>query len=249
MKKAIIIETIDLTKIYGLGDVEVQALVDVSLKIQEGEFVAIMGPSGSGKSTLMNILGCLDRPNAGKYILAGEDVSDLDKTQLAHIRNRGIGFVFQSYNLLPRTSALENVMLPMLYNRDNHTSEIQQREKALSVLESVGLADRVEHQPQELSGGQSQRVAIARALVNDPVLLLADEPTGNLDSRSGKEIMALLAALNAQGSTIVMVTHEDDIAAYAQRVIHFLDGHILTDRLNGRPSPAAMSREKHHDSI
>jgi putative ABC transport system ATP-binding protein len=249
MKKASIIETIDLTKTYGMGDVQVRALVDVSLEIRAGEFVAIMGPSGSGKSTLMNILGCLDRPTQGKYILAGEDVSDLDKAQLAQIRNQSIGFVFQSYNLLPRTSALENVMLPMLYNRDNHTSEIEQRERALSVLESVGLADRVQHQPQELSGGQSQRVAIARALVNDPVLLLADEPTGNLDSRSGKEIMSLLAALNAQGSTIVMVTHEDDIAAYAQRVIHFLDGRILTDELNGHLSRVAISREEQHESF
>lgn len=249
MKKSDIIQTIELTKIYGMGDIQVKALDGVSLQIQEGEFVAIMGPSGSGKSTLMNILGCLDRPSSGHYVLAGEDVSNLDKAQLAHIRNRRIGFVFQSYNLLPRTSALENVMLPMIYNRDNHTSEAEQHEKALSVLESVGLADRVQHHPQELSGGQSQRVAIARALVNDPVLLLADEPTGNLDSRSGKEIMAVLSNLNSQGSTIVMVTHEDDIAAYAQRVIHFLDGRIVTDELNGHPSPAAVRQEESYESV
>ena len=249
MKRANIIQTLDLTKIYGMGDIQVKALDGVSLQIQEGEFVAIMGPSGSGKSTLMNILGCLDRPSSGKYILAEEDVSDLDKVQLAHIRNQQIGFVFQSYNLLPRTSALENVMLPMIYNRDNHTSEAEQLEKALSVLESVGLADRVHHQPQELSGGQSQRVAIARALVNDPVLLLADEPTGNLDSRSGKEIMAVLSNLNAQGSTIVMITHEDDIAAYAQRVIHFLDGGIVTDEPNGHPSRATVRQEESYESV
>ena len=249
MNKSNIIQTIDLNKIYGMGDIQVKALDGVSLQIQEGEFVAIMGPSGSGKSTLMNILGCLDRPSSGKYILAGEDVSDLDKAQLAYIRNRRIGFVFQSYNLLPRTSALENVMLPMIYNRENHIPEAEQLEKALSVLESVGLADRVHHQPQELSGGQSQRVAIARALVNDPVLLLADEPTGNLDSRSGKEIMAVLSNLNAQGSTIVMVTHEDDIAAYAQRVIHFLDGGIVTDEPNGHPSRATVRQEESYESV
>lgn len=248
MKKSTIIQTINLTKTYGMGDIQVNALQEVSLEIGEGEFVAIMGPSGSGKSTLMNILGCLDRPTSGKYILAGEDVSDLNKTRLARIRNRQIGFVFQSYNLLPRTSALENVMLPMLYNRDDNISEAAQREKALKVLDSVGLADRVQHQPQELSGGQSQRVAIARALINDPVLLLADEPTGNLDSHSGEEIMAVLAKLNAQGSTIVMVTHEDDIAAYAQRVIHLLDGRVFTDRLHGYLSLTQEFGKASHES-
>ncbi len=233
MSEPPIIQTINLAKIYGMGDIQVEALREVDLEIRQGEFVAVMGPSGSGKSTLMNILGCLDRPTSGQYVLAGEDVSDLDKVRLARIRNRQIGFVFQSYNLLARTSALENVMLPLLYDHTNNTSEAKQREKALRVLESVGLAERVHHQPQELSGGQSQRVAIARALVNDPILLLADEPTGNLDSHSGQEIMALLVDLNARGSTIVMVTHEDDIAGHAKRVIHFLDGRVVTDRLNG----------------
>ncbi len=229
-----IIKTTDLTKIYGMGDAQVRALAGVSLEIKENEFVAIMGPSGSGKSTMMNILGCLDRPTSGQYFLAGEDGSGLDKTQLAIIRNQRLGFVFQSYNLLSRTSALENVMLPLLYNRDGHLSDAGQKEKALAALDAVGLADRVHHQPQELSGGQAQRVAIARALVNDPVLILADEPTGNLDSKSGKEIMTLLTELHQKGSTIVMVPHEDEIAAHAQRVIRFLDGRIDTDKLNGQ---------------
>src|SRR3990172_45096 len=182
-----IIQTIELTKIYGMDGFQVLALQGVNLEIQAGEFVAIMGPSGSGKSTLLNILGCLDRPTSGKYILAGEDVSSLDKTRLAHIRNRRVGFVFQSYNFLARTSALGNVILPLVYNRDNRISETEQRAIALKMLASVGLANRAHHQPHELSGGQAQRGAIARALINDPVLLLADEPTGNLDSRSGQE--------------------------------------------------------------
>jgi putative ABC transport system ATP-binding protein len=242
MSNTTIIQTINLTKIYGMGDIQVEALRDVNLEIRQGEFVAVMGPSGSGKSTLMNILGCLDRPTSGQYLLAGEDVSDLDKVQLARLRNRQIGFVFQSYNLLPRTSALENVKLPLLYDPDNHLGEEEQRQRARSVLESVGLGERLHHQPHELSGGQSQRVAIARALINDPVLLLADEPTGNLDSRSGQEIMALLVELNARGSTIVMVTHEDDIAAHAKRVIHFLDGSVMTDHLNGHRSRQRLIR-------
>lgn len=249
MSRSEIIQTIDLTKIYGLGEVQVVALDGASVDIQEGEFVAVMGPSGSGKSTLMNILGCLDRPTSGRYVLAGEDVSSLDKVQLAQIRNRQIGFVFQSYNLLPRTSALENVMLPMLYSRNNHIPEAEQRERAYKVLDSVGLAGRLQHQLHELSGGECQRVAIARALVNDPVLILADEPTGNLDTRSGEEIMALLTDLNTQGSTIVMVTHEVEIAAYAKRVIHFRDGRILTDKMNGKRSPNASFREKNHESV
>lgn len=233
MEQRSIIRTTELTKIYGMGDTQVKALDRVNLEILEGEFVAIMGPSGSGKSTLMNILGCLDHPTSGHYVLADEDVSDLNKVQLAAIRNQRIGFVFQSYNLLPRTSALENVMLPMLYNRENDISEAEQHQRALKVLENVGLADRAHHQPQELSGGQSQRVAIARALVNNPVLILADEPTGNLDSHAGNEIMAILANLHAKGSTIVMVTHADDLAAYAQRIIRLRDGCIEYDRPNG----------------
>ncbi|MFN2152298.1 MAG: ABC transporter ATP-binding protein [Anaerolineales bacterium] len=233
-EKPTIIKTIDITKVYGMGNAQVHALDGVNLEIRENEFVAIMGPSGSGKSTLMNILGCLDRPTSGQYFLAGEDVSNLDKTELAIIRNQRLGFVFQSYNLLPRTSALENVMLPMLYSRNGHLSEAEQKERALAALEAVGLADRVQHQPQELSGGQAQRVAIARALVNDPVLILADEPTGNLDSKSGEEIMVILTELHQKGSTIVMVTHEDDIAEHAGRIIHFLDGRIEIDKMNGQ---------------
>jgi putative ABC transport system ATP-binding protein len=233
-EKPTIIKTIDITKVYGMGNAQVHALDGVNLEIRENEFVAIMGPSGSGKSTMMNILGCLDRPTSGQYFLAGEDVSNLDKTELAIIRNQRLGFVFQSYNLLPRTSALENVMLPMLYSRIGHLSEAEQKERALAALEAVGLADRVQHQPQELSGGQAQRVAIARALVNDPVLILADEPTGNLDSKSGEEIMVILTELHQKGSTIVMVTHEDDIAEHAGRIIHFLDGRIEIDKMNGQ---------------
>jgi len=234
MDQEAIIQVEDITKVYGIGDAQVNALDGVSLDITENEFVAIMGPSGSGKSTMMNILGCLDRPTSGQYLLAGEDVSNLNKTELAIIRNQRLGFVFQSYNLLARTPALENVMLPMLYNRNGHLSDAEQKEKALAALDAVGLADRVHHQPHELSGGQAQRVAIARALVNDPVLILADEPTGNLDSKSGEEIMVLLTELHQKGSTIVMVTHEDEIAAHAQRVIRFLDGKVDTDKLNGK---------------
>ena len=243
MSNEAIIEIKELTKVYGMGEVQVRALDEVNLTIRKGEFVAIMGPSGSGKSTLMNILGCLDRPTEGQYILAGEDVSDLDKTQLAIIRNQRIGFIFQSYNLLPQTSALENVILPLLYNRNGKESDADQAEKALAALEAVGLADRVDHKPQELSGGQMQRVAIARALVNDPVLILADEPTGNLDTRSGVEIMTLMSELHNQGSTIVMVTHDDDIAAFAERIIRLRDGKIETDELNGSNYNQRNSKE------
>jgi putative ABC transport system ATP-binding protein len=248
MENEAIIEIVELTKVYGMDEVQVRALDEVSLTIRKGEFVAIMGPSGSGKSTLMNILGCLDRPTAGQYILAGEDVSDLDKTQLAIIRNQRIGFIFQSYNLLPQTSALENVVLPLLYNRNGKESDAEQADKALAALEAVGLADRVEHKPQELSGGQMQRVAIARALVNDPVLILADEPTGNLDTRSGEEIMTLMSELHAQGSTIVMVTHDDDIAAFAGRIIRLRDGQIETDEQNGGYSSQTKLKEVEHAS-
>jgi len=234
MNSRTIIEIDHLTKIYGMGDAQVCALCDVSLQISENEFVAVMGPSGSGKSTLMNILGCLDRPTTGRYVLAGEDVSNLNKAQLAAIRNQRIGFIFQSFNLLAQTTALDNVLLPLLYRRDEHLTDAEQKQKALKVLQAVGLGDRVEHKPQQLSGGQVQRVAIARALVNDPVLILADEPTGNLDSHSGEEIMALLTELHTQGSTIVMVTHDEKIAAHAQRIIHFVDGRIETDHQNGK---------------
>lgn len=246
MEETAIIEIIEITKVYGMGEIQVRALDEVSLTIRQGEFVAIMGPSGSGKSTLMNILGCLDRSSTGQYLLAGEDVSDLDKTQLAIIRNQRIGFIFQSYNLLPQTTALENVILPLLYNRNGKESDADQAGKAMRALEAVGLAERVEHKPQELSGGQMQRVAIARALVNDPVLILADEPTGNLDTGSGQEIMALMSEVHRQGSTIVMVTHDDDIAAYAERIIRLRDGKIETDVQNGGNSPRAESKEVQH---
>ncbi len=222
-----------LTKIYGMADVAVRALQGVDLRVQRGEFVAIMGPSGSGKSTLMNILGCLDRPTEGTYVLDGEDVSQLDKNALARVRNRKIGFVFQSYNLLPRLTALKNVILPLMYNSAERLTEEQRRERAVAALEAVGLSDRMHHRPNELSGGQQQRVAIARALVNRPAIILADEPTGNLDTRSSVEIMELLSALHRQGATIVMVTHEPDISTYADRVIHLRDGQIASDELNG----------------
>lgn len=224
-----IIQTHDLHKVYGMGDVQVAALDGVDVRIDEGEFVAVMGPSGSGKSTLMNILGCLDRPTNGRYILAGEDVSGLNKVQLAAIRNRRLGFIFQSFNLLSRTDALHNVMLPLVYQRGRTLSPKEREEKAMAALESVGLADRASHEPNELSGGQRQRVAVARALVNDPVLLMADEPTGNLDSKTGAEIMALFHELHRRGRTIVMVTHEPEIAAQTQRTITLHDGKIASD--------------------
>ena len=212
-----IIETIDITKVYGMGDVSVAALKGVSIDIHAGEFIAIMGPSGSGKSTLMHILGCLSKPTNGKYILDGEDVSNMDKVELAGIRNKKIGFVFQAYNLLARTSALRNVTLPLLYNHANPKTVEEGDAKAKAMLELVGLGERIHHQPQELSGGQQQRVAIARALINDPVLVIADEPTGNLDSHSGVEIMNLLHKLHEQGTTIVMVTHDPRIAEHPSK--------------------------------
>jgi putative ABC transport system ATP-binding protein len=233
MEGNLIIQTEEISKIYGTGDARVCALDRVDMVIRENEFVAIMGPSGSGKSTMMNILGCLDRPTSGRFLLAGEDVSDLDKNKLAEFRNRRIGFIFQSYNLLPQTSAIDNVTLPLLYNHHHTIDSAEQKERARAALQAVGLEDRMDHKPHELSGGQAQRVAIARALVNEPVLILADEPTGNLDSRSSSEIMQLLTRLHDQGSTIVMVTHSDEISAYAKRILHFRDGRIATDRLNG----------------
>ncbi len=228
-----IIQTHKLRKVYGMGDYQVAALDGVDIRIEPGEFVAVMGPSGSGKSTLMNILGCLDRPTDGRYILAGEDVSGLDKVQLAAIRNRQLGFVFQSFNLLARTSALRNVMLPLVYKRQGQLSPAQREEKAMAALEAVGLADRAHHEPMEMSGGQRQRVAIARALVNDPALIMADEPTGNLDSRTGEEIMVLLHDLHSRGRTIVMVTHELYVAEQTERTILLRDGRIEIIKLNG----------------
>ncbi len=221
-----VIQTAHLNKTYKMGDVEVQALAGVSFKIYKGEVVAIMGPSGSGKSTLMNLLGCLDRPTSGRYVLDGEEVSTLDDDELASIRNRKVGFVFQSFNLLSRQTALANVELPMRY-----AGVISDRkDRARKALESVGLADRVDHRPTELSGGQQQRVAIARALVNNPAILMADEPTGNLDSKSGKEIMELLLNLNrTSGTTLIIVTHDPAIASQTQRVIRLRDGLIDTE--------------------
>lgn len=223
-----ILETRDIRKFYGTGEATIAALDGVSLRIQPSAFVAIMGPSGSGKSTLMHILGCLDRPSSGSYWLAGEDVSQFDREQLAILRNRRIGFVFQSYNLLARATALDNVLMPLIYSRNGKTTAEERLERARQVLEVVGLADRATHRPHELSGGQQQRVAIARALINDPALVLADEPTGNLDSASSIEIMDLLEELHAEGRTIVMVTHSAEMAAYAQRVIHLRDGRVET---------------------
>ncbi len=233
MSKHTIIETQNLTKVYGLGDASVAALNGVSLKIDSGEFVAIMGPSGSGKSTLMHILGCLSRPTDGHYILDSQDVSNLDNKELAAIRNQKIGFVFQAYNLLPRTTALRNVMLPLIYDRVDHKTPEESESIAREMLVKVGLAQRMDHQPQELSGGQQQRVAVARALVNNPVMVIADEPTGNLDSHSGADIMNLLHDIHRQGATIVIVTHDPKIAAHTQRTIELRDGLIDKVTHNG----------------
>lgn len=241
------LQTVDLTKVYGKGEISVRALRRVSLSVGAGDFVAIMGPSGSGKSTLMNILGCLDRPSDGKYLLEGIDVSQMSRAELAAIRNQRIGFVFQSYNLLPRTSAVKNVMAPLLYTQNHRLSKEERSTAAAAALESVGLGDRLDHEPQELSGGQQQRVAIARALVNDPAFILADEPTGNLDSQSGDEIMELLRALHDRGRTIVIVSHDAEVAAQAQRTIHLLDGKIdsIVDNQTGLPieMEGELSRE------
>lgn len=216
----------ELRKIYRMGEIEVRALDGVDLEADAGDYLAIMGPSGSGKSTLMNLIGCLDTPTSGEYILNRQAVSGLDDTELAHIRNREIGFVFQTFNLLNRATALANVELPLIYSR---MPAAKRRQQALEALVRVGLGDRVKHQPNELSGGQRQRVAVARALVNRPSILLADEPTGNLDSKTSEEIMSLFDELNAAGNTIVLVTHEEDIAKHAQRTIRLLDGKVVSD--------------------
>ncbi|PYL58420.1 MAG: macrolide ABC transporter ATP-binding protein [Verrucomicrobia bacterium] len=243
MKNGEVVRLIDVEKTYRTGEMEVRAVRGVSLEIQRGEFVALMGASGSGKSTLMNIVGCLDRPSAGRYLLDGADVSGLERDQLADIRNRQIGFVFQNFNLLPRTSARENVELPLLYG-DHRLSNAQLREKADRVLASVGLEGREDHHPSQLSGGQQQRVAIARALVNDPEVVLADEPTGNLDSRTSVEIMGIFQQLNDRGITIVMVTHETDIAAYARRNVIMRDGVVLNDSAVTRRLDAQTELER-----
>src|SRR6202045_4217310 len=227
VSSGIVIKTEALTKVYEMGSEQVHALSGIDLQIRRGEYVAIMGPSGSGKSTLMNLIGCLDTPTSGKYWLAGRLVSDLDDDDLAAIRNKEIGFVFQTFNLLPRAPALHNVELPLIYNG---TPSEERIEKAKKALERVDLVDRMHHKPNELSGGQRQRVAIARALVNSPSIVLADEPTGNLDSKTGDEIMALFENLYRQGNTIILVTHEHDIAQHAHRIIFIRDGKIASDQ-------------------
>ena len=240
----VVIETQQVTKTYESGSNSVQALRGIDLSVHRGEFVAVMGTSGSGKSTLMNLLGCLDTPTTGSYLIDGMHVESLDKNELAAIRNQKIGFVFQGFNLLPRTSALENVELPMLYDRRGKKRDT--RALAVAALEKVGLGDRVDHEPSELSGGQQQRVAIARALVTEPALILADEPTGNLDTRTSIEVMALFQSLNEQGITIVLVTHEPDIAAYAKRIVEVRDGKIRRDEAvkNRRSAAADLEQEE-----
>jgi putative ABC transport system ATP-binding protein len=224
-----LLEARNISKTYAFGEAEVRALCPTSLKIEAGEFIAIMGPSGSGKSTLMNILGCLDKPTAGEYLLGGVDVSSLSRDECAEIRNKRIGFVFQGFNLLPRTSALENVELPLLYDG---ISAVERKDKALAALRKVGLEGREQHHSNQMSGGQQQRVAIARALVNNAPIILADEPTGNLDTKTSAEIMDLFVKLNTEsGITVILVTHEPDIAAYSRRVIRFLDGCIVSDEV------------------
>jgi putative ABC transport system ATP-binding protein len=227
VKDGLVIKTEELAKVYEMGAEQVHALRGIDLEIHKGEYVAIMGPSGSGKSTLMNLIGCLDSPSSGKYWLAGRLVSELDDDELAYIRNKEIGFVFQTFNLLPRATALHNVELPLIYNG---TPADERLERAKKALERVDLTERMNHKPNELSGGQRQRVAVARALVNSPSIVLADEPTGNLDSKTGDEIMALFENLHAQGNTIILVTHENDIAQHAHRIIHIRDGKVASDQ-------------------
>jgi len=235
-----LIHTRDLVKVYRVGDNEIRALDGVSIDIARGEITAVMGPSGSGKSTFMNMLGCLDRPSSGEYVLGGRRVSELAGDELAEVRNRSIGFVFQTFNLLARTSAVENVELPLVYAG---VGAAERRGRALEMLAKVGLAERAGHQPAQLSGGQQQRVAIARALVTRPLLILADEPTGALDSHTSLEIMGLLQELNRNGLTVVLVTHEPDVARFARRVLRFLDGRLVEDQVNAAPDDAlAMLR-------
>jgi putative ABC transport system ATP-binding protein len=232
-----VIEVDDVERVYMLGeDVEVRALAGVSLRIGRGEFVAIMGSSGSGKSTLMSILGCLDAPTAGRYLLDGVDVRDIPEDDLADLRNRKIGFVFQSFNLVPRTTALANVELPLAYAG---LGRRERRSRAIAALAAVGMADRVQHLPSELSGGQQQRVAVARAIVTNPSIVLADEPTGNLDSHSTAEILAIFSRLNAEGRTVILITHENDVAARARRVVRLSDGRVLSDEQAGVREEAA----------
>ena len=230
-RDGIVIRTYDLWKTYIMGDQTINAVSGVSIEIKRGEYVAIMGPSGSGKSTLMNLIGCLDTPSKGEYYINGRLVSSMDDDELAQIRNKEIGFVFQTFNLLPRATALHNVELPLIYNGTPATERL---ERARQALTDVGLESRMTHKPNELSGGQRQRVAVARALVNNPSIILADEPTGNLDSKTGLEIMALLDTLHARGNTIVLVTHEADIAEFAHRVVHIRDGQIFSDEPSSR---------------
>lgn len=227
-----VIDLTDIVKNYKVGTQIVRALRSVSLHINEGEYVAIMGASGSGKSTLMNVIGCLDTPTSGKYVLNGHNVSDLTDDELAVIRNREIGFIFQTFNLLPRSTALDNVMLPLVYSG---VKKQERLERGTQILTDVGLADRIEHKPNELSGGQRQRVAVARALINKPAILLADEPTGNLDSKISEEIMHLFAEIHRKGNTLIVVTHEEDIALHAHRVIRLKDGEVESDKINPNP--------------
>ena len=231
-----LIDIRNITKVYEMGEQQVQALAGVSVGVERGEYVAIMGPSGSGKSTLMNLIGCLDTPTSGSYVLNGKEVARMTDDELAAIRNKEIGFVFQTFNLLPRTSAIQQVELPLVYGG---ASKKDRRERAIAALKAVGLGDRMSHTPNEMSGGQRQRVAVARALINNPSILLADEPTGNLDSQTGAEIMALFDELNGRGNTIVLVTHEEDIAAHARRIVRLKDGKIRDDAANERPSKFA----------
>ena len=233
-----LIDIREITKVYQMGQEQVHALSGVNLGVERGEYVAIMGPSGSGKSTLMNLVGCLDTPTSGSYVLNGREVARMTDDELAAIRNQEIGFVFQTFNLLPRTNALQQVELPLVYSG---LARKERRERAVKALEAVGLGDRMNHQPNEMSGGQRQRVAIARALINDPSILLADEPTGNLDSQTGAEIMALFADLNRRGNTIVLVTHEEDIAAHARRIVRLRDGKVTEDQIN-QPVLAGANR-------